>query len=98
MPTKGKALQASQRTGSKKGQRPELTGYRLLDHDPDLDRFRRAWRDEPRITARICRKSGVSNSCISSWLTGKTRKPQNITLEFVMRAMGYERSPWSKKN
>lgn len=75
----------------------ELTGYRLLDHDPALDEFRRAWKSDPQVKARICRRSGVSASCISSWLAGRTRKPQNITIEFVMRAMGYERPKWQKR-
>jgi hypothetical protein len=73
-----------------------LTGYRLLDHDPALDQFRRAWLAERPVMAQACRKSGVSTSCLRNWLNGKTRRPQNITLEYTMRALGYKRSPWTK--
>jgi DNA-binding phage protein len=41
----------------------------------------------PRIIAARC---GVSYVCIYRWLAGKTRRPQAITLKFVLRALGYD--------
>lgn len=39
--------------------------------------------------------SGVSTSTIRNWNKGKTRRPQNTTIEAVGRACGYGRK-WTK--
>jgi len=36
-------------------------------------------------------RSGVSTQTIRNWRNGRTRRPQNITLEFALRAAGYKR-------
>lgn len=36
-------------------------------------------------------RSGVSKSTIRNWRNGKTRHPQNITLDFALRAAGLRR-------
>lgn len=41
--------------------------------------------------AHIERQSGVSATTIASWRKGKVRHPQNITLEFALRAAGFKR-------
>lgn len=40
---------------------------------------------------RIERATGVSASTIRSWRSHKVRRPQNITMEFALRAAGYKR-------
>lgn len=39
----------------------------------------------------IERRSGVSSSTIRNWRNGKVRRPQNVTLEYALRAAGYRR-------
>ena len=42
-------------------------------------------------TTIINTRVGVSPSTINNWRRGKTRHPQNITMEFALRAAGYKR-------
>jgi transcriptional regulator with XRE-family HTH domain len=39
----------------------------------------------------IERKCGVSHSTIRNWRNGRTRRPQNITMTYALRAAGYKR-------
>lgn len=41
--------------------------------------------------AKLERASGVAASTIRSWRNGKTRSPQNKTMEFALRAAGFKR-------
>lgn len=41
--------------------------------------------------AQIERRTGVSGSCIRAWRKHKTRNPQNVTMDFVLRAAGFHR-------
>lgn len=44
------------------------------------------------LTPRLIEtKSGVSSTTVRSWRNGKTRSPQNKTLEFALRAAGFKR-------
>lgn len=36
-------------------------------------------------------RCGVAASTIYSWRNGKTRRPQNATMDFALRAAGYKR-------
>jgi DNA-binding phage protein len=38
----------------------------------------------------IAERCGVSYVCIYRWLNGKTRRPQAVTMKFVLRALGYD--------
>lgn len=40
--------------------------------------------------ASISRQSGVSRSCLRNWLNGTTKRPQHITMKFVLQAAGYD--------
>lgn len=45
-----------------------------------------------KLTAReIERKSGVCASTILAWRSGKTRRPQSLTIEYALRAAGFRR-------
>lgn len=39
----------------------------------------------------ISARTGVSASTIYNWRNKKTRRPQNITMEYALRAAGYKR-------
>jgi transcriptional regulator with XRE-family HTH domain len=57
--------------------------------DPSL---RDVLRAIAKMTARrIETSSGVCASTIRNWRSGKTRSPQNKTLEFALRAAGFHR-------
>lgn len=40
---------------------------------------------------QIERHSGVSATTISNWRRGRVRHPQNVTMEYALRAAGYKR-------
>lgn len=75
-------------------------GYRFIDKDPDMDMVVAAIGNSglssekiEALTISIGRK--VSASTIIGWTYGKTKRPQNYTLNSVMIALGYERE-WKK--
>lgn len=75
-------------------------GYRFIDKDPDMDMVIAAIGNSglssekiEELTVQIGRK--VSASTIIGWTYGKTKRPQNFTLNSVMIALGYERE-WRK--
>lgn len=59
--------------------------------DPVLDEITRAITDSGRSLSWIAERSGVSKNTLYMWESGKTRRPQNLTVEFVLRVLGYER-------
>lgn len=57
--------------------------------DPTLGDVLKAIQDlSPRL---IETRSGVCVNTIRNWRNGKTRSPQNKTMEFALRAAGYKR-------
>lgn len=74
-------------------------GYRHTDRDPDMEwvcnAITRSGLDIGELIERVLDASGgsvtISYGCIERWLSGKTRRPQNHTLTWVARALGYER-------
>jgi hypothetical protein len=72
-----------------------LSGYRWRDKDPDMDFIMQAIQDAPMTTQQIATASGVSYSTLTAWAFGKVRKPQNVTVNAVMRAIGWHR-PWTR--
>lgn len=75
-------------------------GYRFIDKDPDMDMVVAAIGNSglssekiEALTISIGRK--VSASTIVGWTYGRTKRPQNFTLNSVMIALGYERE-WKK--
>lgn len=57
--------------------------------DPTLADVLSAIRGLP--AAHIERKSGVTSTTVRAWRNGKTRSPQNKTLEFALNAAGFKR-------
>ena len=73
--------------------RQEAT-VRSVDRDPELDQVLELLLQSPKSWARISEESGVARATIRNWELGRTKRPQNVTIKFVMRAIGYERGPW----
>lgn len=68
--------------------------YRTLrwgDRDQSVDAVQTVLEDEHLNAHRAHEISGVSASTITNWMTGKTRRPQNITLAALTSALGYVR-------
>lgn len=78
-------------------------GYRFNDQDPKLIELctiiTRSGLDIGDILERILDVSKnsvhISYSTIANWQSGKTRRPQNWTMDWVAYALGYERGIWS---
>lgn len=66
-------------------------GYRFIDKDPTLIELLILIEKSGKSWARISRETGVSYTTLRNWELGKTRRPQNVTMEFVARAVGYRR-------
>ena len=66
-------------------------GYRFIKQDPILRDVSRAITESGLSLARIASKSGVTTCTISRWMSGKVKRPQNLTVEFVLKALGYKR-------
>ncbi len=64
-------------------------GYRHLDKDPVLNEVAYYIEESGLSIKEIAEESGVSVSTIQNWMFGTTKRPQRITIEFVLRACGY---------
>lgn len=69
-------------------------GYKFMEKDPVLDQLITLVEESPKSLAKISDESGVSKSCLRNWMYGRTRRPQNITMDFVARAVGVVRGDW----
>ena len=75
-------------------------GYRFTDRDPDLEFVCNAITASQLTTAQLSSavnkiSSGAANvhsTTIDYWLSGRTRRPQNFTITWVMQALGYKRN------
>jgi len=66
------------------------TGYRWRDRDPILDLVNHLVQQSPMTYTQISVSCGVSQSTLRNWDRGKTKRPQAVTVKFVLRAIGYE--------
>lgn len=66
---------------------------RGLPRDPVLDQVLDCIESSNHSLTWISAKSGVSVTTLINWRSGKTRRPQNVTIDFVLRACGYKRGP-----
>lgn len=75
--------------------------YLFKDKDPAIDALRTVMQDE--LGAELSRKAlasvehegGPKIGTMANWFFGKTKRPQNATLEAAGRALGYHRR-WIK--
>jgi hypothetical protein len=80
------------------------SAYLFRDKDPAIDEFRTVAQDHfgKRNLAHvdydeIHEQGGPTGSCVKSWFEGKTKRPQNATLEAAGRALGMKRV-WIKQD
>lgn len=70
--------------------------YVFVDKDPAIDEIRThaqnvLGQDYGKRLKSVEADGGPTASCMRGWFFGKTRRPQNATLEAAGRAMGYKR-------
>src|SRR4051812_50020520 len=81
------------------------TGYRYSDRDPDLSFIISAIHQsnlsiselQERCLDATNNTGWIAYTTINNWLTGKTRRPQNRSLNIVAQALGYTRQ-WTRRN
>lgn len=64
-------------------------GYRFVDRDPVMQQVTDAITTSGRSLAWISQRSGVSEGTLQNWMNGTTRRPQHLTVTFVMQALGF---------
>ena len=67
------------------------TGYRWREADPVLEFLRNDITDSGWSVSLLAERAGVSQSTIRNILNGKTRYPQNLTVEALLHALGWGR-------
>lgn len=68
----------------------KAVGYNLVDKDPMVDMVVAAIKESGLSHSTIARSSGVTTTTLNNWVSGRTMKPQRLTMEFVLRTCGYE--------
>lgn len=73
-----------------------LKAYLFRNKDPIIDQVRTAVQDHygelnGRSLKDIEESGGASKGCTQGWFYGKTKRPQNATVEATLRSMGLER-------
>ena len=82
---------------------PTYGAYVFRTKDPEIDVLRTLVEDHfgHRVTKKDLKEVEISGGpkagTMAGWFFGKTRRPQNPTLEAAGRALGYQRK-WVKMN
>lgn len=82
---------------------PLYKAYLFRSKDPAIDELRTVVEDHfgHRVTRKDLKEieegGGPKTNTMGGWFFGKTRRPQNPTLEAAGRALGYRRK-WVKTN
>lgn len=66
-------------------------GYRWIDKDPVIDHVISLMKQDGRSLTAIANAAYLSPTTLHAWDSGATRRPNNISIDFVLRAMGFER-------
>ncbi len=69
--------------------------YKTAEFDPELSEVIQIILNSGISKSGISQRCGVSTATLNAWLTGKTRRPQNITISFVAKACGFKRK-WER--
>ena len=78
-------------------------GYRFQDRDPQMVELchiiDQSSMTVPTICGEVSKATGgayrISTTTVYNWLNGTTRRPQNLTMNWVGYALGYTRA-WTK--
>jgi hypothetical protein len=79
------------------GRLPIYKSYMFRDKDPAIDELRTVIADVKgeRVNKKALREieqdGGPTAGCMGAWFFGKTKRPQNATLEAAGRTLGYRR-------
>lgn len=65
--------------------------YRFMDKDPVIDLIRTGFKLTGANISEVAEKAFVSEKTINRWLHGDTKRPQNITADCVLWALGIRR-------
>ncbi len=68
------------------------SGYRHLEKDPILSDINALVSASGMTHAQIERHSGISVSTLKRWDKGDARKPQNLSIDLVLHALGKRRA------
>jgi hypothetical protein len=63
------------------------------DADPILEFLRRDITDSGWSTGFLAERAGVAWATVDNIRTGKTRRPQNMTVDLLLDALGWSRTP-----
>jgi hypothetical protein len=78
------------------------TGYRFSgDVDPVLEWLRTDITDSGWSAGYLAERSGLCAMTVYNIMNGKTKRPQNITVDLLITALGWERPPrkiWRGRN
>ena len=69
-----------------------LNAYRFQKREVVLDQISAVIEASGATNAQLARISGVSPTTIRNWLHGAVNRPQNATIEAVLRPLGYTRA------
>lgn len=64
--------------------------YRLIDHDPEIDKFKTLWRQEHLKEKDFAVLAGLSLQTVHKMFANETKRPQHLTFKKMANAMGYE--------
>lgn len=67
--------------------------YRILDYDPEIDKFKTLWREEHIKQTDLAVLAGLHETTIKNMFGGthrQTKRPQHATFAKMAHAMGYE--------
>ena len=63
---------------------------RLIDHDPEIDRFKTLWREEHLKEKDFALLAGLSVGTVHKMFSNQTKRPQHLTYSKMATAMGYK--------
>jgi hypothetical protein len=91
IPLNGKAMTKTKTRPRRLEHLERDRGYRFTDRDPILELVSRAITDSGWSLKGIEDKCGVTTTTLRAWQSGRTRRPQNSTVEMVLRTLGWSR-------
>jgi hypothetical protein len=62
---------------------------RLIDHDPEIDRFKTLWREEHLKEKDFALLAGLNVATVHKMFSNQTKRPQGLTYRKMATAMGY---------
>jgi DNA-binding phage protein len=78
------------KTAKKTYNDPIAKEYRAIQYDPAMLQINMLLKHSTMNLTQIANKCGVSTQCMRNWRRQKTRRPQALTMRFVLRTLGYE--------